>query len=170
MTIRADDVFVQKFLADEFDTSVLHVPLFPVNMRLYKTSDRFRKLVLDVVDYMEVIFRSEVEGYTQPRGISGANLGVPWNIVGVRRDPRNLYMLNPVVVGHSEESVQTLSNCGSLRLPEPIPVSRWEWVDVEYYDFAGEKVGPVRFRRADQGFTVQHEIDHNIGVLITDHS
>lgn len=110
----------------------------------------------------------EFSNYPKLAGISGANIGVPWNIILVKnRHEKSLTMINPSVFGMSEGKITVQSNCGSLLLPKKISVERREWVEVSYYDVAGIPQ-KQRFAVEDKGCTVQHEIDHNRGVLITD--
>lgn len=156
----------------EFDRSCLHRQLFPVNMRLLKSSDRYRLLIEDTLHYMEWIMSRKWEDYQSAPdggsyGISGANLGIPWNIIGYKHKDRVVFMLNPVVVDSSQEVTATKSNCGSIKFKEKIIVLRHLWIDVEWYTMDG-KLCKGRFTRKNGGFTIQHEIDHNNGVMITD--
>jgi len=76
--------------------------------------------------------------------------------------------LNPVIVEKSTYVVSTKTNCGSLRLEKPIRVMRSDWVVLEYYDLEGNLRRSERLYGHHGGYTVQHEVDHNRGVLITD--
>jgi len=121
----------------------------------------------------------EFTDYERCRGISGANIGIPFNIIGIRM-PNNLvqdgkqvalkgsiwYLLNPRIAERSTDTKVVSSNCGSVVLPKPIKVERALWVVVEYYNIAGKKLRV----KVDQptSFTVQHEVEHNLGILITD--
>jgi len=65
------------------------------------------------------------------------------------------------------------SNCGSLNLEESIPVERHESVTVKYYPFPieGEEYAAEFHLPIVETFTsgtIQHEIEHNNGILITD--
>lgn len=151
------------------DREVLHRPLFNVNMRLFKSSNEYHDLILSVVTYMDKILSSEFKDYRQPRGISGANLGVPFNIIGIREPDGNKFYLNPEIVNRSKEMALVNSNCGSLRLPTAIQVYRRIWIDLAYYNLEGEK----QIRKSIRGSianTIQHEVDHNLGVMINDHN
>lgn len=104
--------------------------------------------------------------------MSGANVAIPFNIIAVvrnrgRQDEYVEAMINPRVVSYSEDKVKTVSNCGSIRLPEPIEITRFKSVMVEWYTESGEKRTET-FIRDNGGFTIQHEIDHNLGILIWD--
>ena len=75
--------------------------------------------------------------------------------------------INPVVLAKSPLPIVSSSNCGSIRLKKPIKVSRPEWVQVSYFNEGGNRHCEV-FHRENGGLTIQHEIDHNLGILITD--
>jgi len=161
------DYVVQDLMEGEYDKSILHIPLFPVNMRLFHTSPQFHSLIMQVIAYMKFKLQNKFAGYSQPRGISGANLGIPWNIIGYRINSKIHFMINPVVKNRSVETEMRSSNCGSVRLKDNIFVERHIWVDVEYYDVEGV-LHMDRFYGADGGYTIQHEIENNLGILITD--
>jgi len=141
-------------------------------MRLYKSLEAYRNIVqaafLHMTNLMEL---GKFEDYPKLAGISGANIGVPWNIIIVpaARGGR-LEMINPSISRMSQETTTLNSNCGSLGLPKKIAVKRRVWVEVSYYDLEGTH-HETKFTM-DDGYagTIQHEIDHNRGVLITDFS
>lgn len=110
--------------------------------------------------YIGELATSTREGYKTPHGYSGANAGIPWNIIALAD---GTIMINPRITWHSEARKTSLSNCGSLTLKKPIKIWRYANVRGEYFDIQGN---PSTF----EGYlpTVQHEIDHNNGILITD--
>ena len=161
------EVLVQK---SETCSEYLTRPLFPVNMRLFKSLDAYRNIVqaafLHMTNLMEL---GKFEDYPKLAGISGANIGVPWNIILIpAKDNKLLSMINPSISRMSRRTTTVKSNCGSLVLPKKVEVTRRVWVEVSYYDIEGTH-HDTKFTM-DEGYagTVQHEIDHNRGVLITD--
>jgi len=132
----------------------------------------------------------DFDDYDAIKGISGANIGVPFNIVvinvgeheltetrkkvpvGILDDDiiicDNLFipMLNPKIIKTSKKTFFTESNCGSIILDKPIQVERNEWVKVHFYNIKGEEK-VIKFGKPLTG-TVQHEIEHNQGILITE--
>ena len=145
---------------------VLTEPNFNVNMRLFDSSLEYRNIIRDIIKYMKDVLNSSFENYPDPVGISGANVGFPLRIVGVKEEgERCIFMLNPTIVKtFGNKTVK--SNCGSLVLKESVSVKRYKVIDVNYYDTRGRLqhdtfLGPL-------SRTVQHEIDHTNGVLITD--
>ena len=77
-----------------------------------------------------------------------------------------MYLVNPEIIWHSEETV--LFNEGCLSLPEQrAEVERFERVRVRFLDYAGEE----REILADDllAIILQHEIDHLDGILYIDH-
>lgn len=146
-------------LSNEEDRDILTRKGFDVNMRLYKTSSQYYEIIEQIVNYIHWGARTVKQGYKKPHGFSGANAGIPFNIIALAD---GTVMLNPRIIDHLGRRT-SISNCGSLLLEKPIEIARHAWVRVEYYDLAGNK-------RYVDGFlpTVQHEIDHNLGILITD--
>lgn len=146
-------------LKNREDKDILTRPLFDVNMRLYKSSPEYRTIIQECADYIWWLATTERKGYKKPHGFSGANAGIPFNIIALADGTQ---MINPRILeaaGYRE----VVSNCGSLMLEKPIKVWRCAEVMVEYWDLEGK-------RREVRGYlpTVQHEIDHNLGILITD--
>lgn len=143
------------------DRDILKRKLFDVNLRLMESSPEYAKIVKACADYILWNQVTEKEGYTKPRGFSGANAGIPFNIIAVGGE----VMINPRIVDWSPGNYTTAeSNCGSLTLPDPILIRRHSRVEVTYIKPSGH--GPIR--RFGYFPTVQHEVDHNNGILITD--
>ena len=156
----------------EFDIQCLRRPLFPVNMRLFGSSEQYKSHILGIIDYMTWSMNQRWEDYqSNPNGgtygISCANLGMAYNIIGWKHEDQYRFMLNPVIAEYSKKMITTKSNCGSIKYKEKIPVNRPSWVTVNYYDLEGNEK-KEKFTGKQAGFTIQHEIDHNIGILITD--
>jgi len=151
----------------EHDDSMLHRKLSNINMRLFNNNKRYRHLILDIVNYMEEVAKREFKDYTPAKGISGANVGIPFNIIGVA-NKNNVwdFFLNPEYLKKSGGKKVVESNCGSLRLKEPIKVKRYKQVKLRYYNLEGQK----KIGRFDNsyGYTIQHEVNHNKGILIID--
>jgi peptide deformylase len=154
----------------EEDKDILKRKLFDVNMRLFKTSSPYKRIVEDIIDYLFWALITKKDGYKMPDGMSGANLGIPFNIIGYRIADEPIIMLNPKITRCYGYKIQVKSNCGSLTLDEPIAIERYEYIDIEYYDIDGNLKQVTGIDRKSGGFTIQHEIDHNLGVLITDRS
>ncbi len=145
---------------DEVD--ILSRRLFDVNIRLYQNNQEYRELVRAALQHLVTALNTEYDNYTPPVGMSGANIGVPWNIIAVPR-----LMINPKIIDHSFAYEYVKSNCGSIQLPQTISVKRWKFIDVEYYNIEGKLVVEYDVDRCDGGYTIQHEIDHNQGKLIS---
>lgn len=164
MTI--SDFLVQDRMSSETDTEILHHKVFDVNIRLYNKKGQYHFIIQLIVKYMSKIERMEFTDYSKIKGISGANIGLAVNIIGVMRDKEMSFFLNPKITKKSDKTLVITSNCGSIRLSERIKVKRHKWVEIEYYDLDGKKT--VRRCAGTFGYTVQHEIGHNLGILITD--
>lgn len=150
------------------DVDVLTRPLFDVNMRLFATSAEYKAIVLQVCDYIKWCCETEKEGYKKPHGWSGANAGIPFNIIAVMRNGEAVVMINPKILNNMGRVIPVMSNCGSLTLPESIRVDRHKYINLAYYDTSGQFCYEAAVDRAEMGFTIQHEVDHNLGTLITD--
>lgn len=146
--------------SNEEDRDILTRKLFDVNLRLYKSSSPYREIVRDCAGYIWWCAQTEKKGYKKPHGFSGANGGIPFNIIAT---PEKV-MLNPHILdNHGGQVRHGESNCGSLLLTKPIEVWRWAKITFEYWDLGGN-------RHVETGYlpTIQHEIDHNNGILILD--
>jgi peptide deformylase len=154
------------------DICYLRTPLLGVNMRLFGVNAAYRELVRACCSYLRAVALTDLEGYGRPYGISGANLGIPFNIIGVVHH-RGLssatceVLINPEILEYTGPLEYASSNCGSLRLPESIEVLRYANVRVRYYNEAGTLLEST-FGRDGGSYTIQHEVDHNLGILITD--
>jgi peptide deformylase len=165
---------VQDRMEDEYDKTILHRKLFPVNIRLMNANLAYKNLIEDILVYMEeVLTWDRYEDYGRPKGISGANIGIPFNIIAIRNPVDENsddveFFLNPVIIARSLIKEVVQSNCGSLRLEKPLSVERHVWIDIEYYNEHGIKQKRIQVDRKAGGYTIQHEIEHNLGILITD--
>ncbi len=156
------------FIENELDVIYLRTKAFPVNMRLYKSSAGYYDTVTKAIQHLENLVLEDYEDYTQPKGMSGANTAIPFNIVVTRTKDRaaTQVFINPVILAMRGSSINARTNCGSIRLSQPIRVQRYSEVEVKYYDEHGEQ--HCRWFSGPLALTLQHEIDHNNGILITD--
>ncbi len=77
-------------------------------------------------------------------------------------------MINPKILKFYGKKIISKSNCGSIILEESVDVVRDEFIDVEFYNTSGKKVLLECVSRDQCGLTIQHEIEHNNGILILD--
>ena len=107
-------------------------------------------------------------------GLAAPQVGVTQRVIVLDPNPSDddlnarqpMYLVNPEIIWHSEETV--LFNEGCLSLPEQrAEVERFERVRVRFLDYAGEE----REILADDllAIILQHEIDHLDGILYIDH-
>jgi len=162
------------FIDNPEDKTYLNSKLFPVNMRLFKSSREYNDLITRACDVIQKALMAQYEDYSRPYGMSGANCAIPFNIIAVfqnrgEKNERTITMINPKILHHSTKLVTSKSNCGSVRLKKSICIKRHATITVTWYDLFGKKHQGV-FNRANGGFTIQHEIEHNFGILITDHT
>jgi len=160
---------IEKFLVQnkEADDSMLHSKLFNVNMRLFNDNKKYKRLILGITSYMEKVAKKKFKDYTPARGISGANVGIPFNIIGVKnRDDGWDFFINPKYLRRSGIKKIVESNCGSLRLKKPVKVKRCKWIKLGYYDLEGKR--RIKRFNGSYGYTIQHETNHNNGILVID--
>lgn len=171
----------------EKDDKVLHSKSCNVNMRLLKHSSYYREVINAILGTMKEIFYLKCNDYGAIQGISGPNLGIPLRIIMLRmrreKDgkhinglpdklaldselPALLCMLNPRITSKSSEKYTAKSNCGALLFKTPINIERFEWVQVSFFDVGG-RLCKYRFHKPIAA-TIQHEIDHLNGILITE--
>jgi peptide deformylase len=162
--LRISDVLIQK--GEEYD-DYLYRQLFNVNIRLFNSNRNYKDIIVKVCEYMENILKQDYSDYGKLAGLSGANIGIPFNIVLVIVSNKVNVLINPIITKVSKKTKSLQSNCGSLNLPAKIPVKRREWIDVSFYGIDGNHYNE-RFQADAGGSTIQHEIDHNRGILITD--
>lgn len=151
------------------DAEMLKSRLFDVNLRLYKKNRKYRKIVKSVLKHMRKIVKRGFKDYPEVLGISGANVGVPFNIIVVKSLPSKkiLEMINPEIHYFEEGGYRDVrSNCGALQLADKILIQRYNEISVSYYDKKGHH--NLIFCKGQLASTVQHEVDHNNGILITD--
>lgn len=157
---------------NEEDLVYLKTNHFPVNMRLFKTSQEYKNIILLQCKYIQQCCLETKEGYKKPHGMSSANVGLSFNIIGItkNRNTNKEYcqiMINPEIIKLEGNIVDAISNCGSITLEKPIIIKRNLECLVKYYDMEGN-LHEEKFNRANGSFTIQHEIQHNQGILITD--
>lgn len=156
------------------DVCYLRTPLLPVSIRLWGSSPGYRAVVESCIAHITKAVLTQCSGYKLPHGMSGANLGIPFNVIAraVHRGTpkaRAEVMINPKIVNQSGAHLVSDSNCGSIRLAEPIKVKRRSDVLVEWWDV--NRRFHRNWRDREWGsLTIQHEVDHNLGILITDPS
>jgi len=165
--VKVTDYVVQENDSNEFCKETLHRRAFKVNMRLFKSSAVYRQIIFDIAKCLENHLKMQFEDYTE-RGVSGASLGLPFNMIAYKIGNNVKLMINPRLVKKSKEMIETKSNCSDLKLAEPIAVVRHKLIDVEFYDLKGLKAVEKNIGREQGGFTIQHEVDHNLGIMITD--
>lgn len=155
------------------DLPFLRTKLFDVNMRLFSASGFYREVIFHCCQLIKRAALTNFEDYKKPHGMSGANVGIPFNIIGIirhrgTRDEICEIMINPKITKRHGEVMNCESNCGSIRLKEPITVKRHTLIDLEWFDEGGVKHTEINIDVNNQSLTIQHEVEHNLGILITD--
>lgn len=134
-------------------------------VRVGKVDDDLRKFLDDMLETMYV---------DKGCGLAAPQVGVTKRIIVLDSNPsdedlsarRPMYLINPEIIWHSEETV--MFNEGCLSLPDQrAEVERYERVRVHYMDYNGKEQEIL----ADDllAIILQHEIDHLDGVLYIDH-
>jgi len=151
---------------------VLHRENFHVNMDLFHTCPRYRNLIDSVCRHLTYLLHAKYEDYQTIKGVSGANAGIPFKIIAIKIDTNHstipdgfIVMINPTIISRSGLTSRA-SNCGSLLLKKPISVPRFENVTVAYFNSRGTR--EIQSFSGKLASTIQHEVDHTNGILITD--
>lgn len=102
----------------------------------------------------------------QAVGLAAQQCGVDARIVHL--EP-NMSMVNPKIVNRSDEVEMKVWRERCLVLPPTFvaTVLRDNWIDVEYNDWRGN-IHTTRLR-GELARAAQHELDHDRGILVTDH-
>lgn len=168
MTNKSKHSAIRDFLVQnsELDNQSLRNKLLNVNIRLFQANKKYSGIVILIIDYMKKLLATSFSDYSNLRGISGANIGIPINIIGfVSTKGHVVIMINPFIKEHSDKKRTVSSNCGSLVLPKSIKVERSYSVTVDYHNEDGRPC--FRTFEGTDAFVIQHEVDHNNGILIT---
>lgn len=145
---------------------ILTTPCHAVNMRLVRSNESYRKIIVNIIQHMLSVLCTKFSDYAELKGISGANVGIPFNIVIVKQKERYLVMINPEILAKSKETYKAMSNCGSINLEKSIEVVRHKEVLVRYTPYENDTfLSPIE--KVFTSATIQHEVEHNLGILIT---
>ncbi|WP_326982900.1 peptide deformylase [Chryseobacterium sp. MYb264] len=134
-------------------------------LSLSKEADPLDPNIATLVKRMQLSLLSTDGGV----GIAAPQVGINRKIIWVQRfdkkgDPLE-YFINPVIVWRSE--LQNLGPEGDLSIPDfRDQFYRSKVIQLEYVDLKGQKYSEIV-----EGFTAvifQHEIDHLLGILISD--
>jgi peptide deformylase len=167
MTTTTDSPKIAEFLIQDKEPQdeVLHRKLFEVNMRLFKENPHYKAIVLAACDYLSYCMDRDFSDYPKTKGISAANVGLPWNIVCVEINGERKIIINPRITDRSNETKIGKTNCGSFNLGEKVEVERPTWIQVVGFTEKGIEGG---VRVTNGAGTVEHEIEHNLGITILD--
>lgn len=168
MTKKQQHLSIRDYLVQntELDNQSLHNKLLNINIRLFVSNKKYSSIVVLVIDYMKKLLATSFSDYSNLRGISGANIGIPINIIGfVDTKGQVVIMINPLIKKYSNKKQMVSSNCGSIVLSQAIKVERSYKITVDYYDEIGKP--SIKTFEGSDAFVIQHEVDHNNGILIT---
>src|ERR1035437_1042900 len=154
--MRVNDVLTHVDNAE--DLPFLNSKLFDVNIRLLKSSSPYR-MMITCCELIEKLALTQFEDYKKPHGMSGANVGIPFNIIGIVRNRGQEkewchIMINPRILKKYGDLVEVQSNCGSIRLKEPITVKRHKFIDLEWYGMFGNKLRSIGINPDNQSLTI----------------
>lgn len=87
------------------DVIYLKTEHFPVNMRLFNTSPGYKAIILQQCSYIRSLCLEEKKGYKKLHGMSSANAGLSFNIIGVTRNRNQVgeycqIMINPKIISY----------------------------------------------------------------------
>ena len=111
---------------------------------------------------------SETARVNNAVGLAAQQCGVNARVV-ILEKPKQIIMVNPHIVGRSEErNMKVWQEC-CLVLPPTFTatVLRDTWVEIEYWNWKGHNCF-VRLKE-EAARAAEHELDHDRGILILDH-
>ena len=150
------------------DQYYLKSKLPDVSIRIFLNSPNYAQLIIDCCELLENRMNATYDDFDKPLvAMSAANCGVGFNIIIVKNKETgdNIKMINPKIVQGFDVCI-TKTNCRSIRLPEKVRIKRYKRVIVSYYDITGTLQREEY--NGSTAFMIQHEVDHNNGILITD--
>lgn len=164
--------YLVQMLEPEYDRDVLRRKSFKVNIRLLKSSKQYLGIINQVISYLTWVLETEFDDYqSNPSGgtygVSGANVGMPFNIIAFKYKGETKVMINPVIEKFGNATTACKTNCGSIKLTDKIEFPRPREIKVSYFDIEGAK-HTVDLTPTTGSLTVQHEVEHNLGILIID--
>ena len=144
---------------------VFEVPEHILRQKAEKIEKVDGEIVRILDDMLETMYASNGVG------LAGNQVGLAKRLVvidcaGENEQPDVLQMVNPVIIGHGEETACKSEGC--LSVPrEYANVERWTTVTVQYID----KQGQTKTRTADGllAKAIQHALDHLEGILFIDY-
>lgn len=101
-------------------------------------------------------------------GLAAQQCGIDARIVYIET-PRRISMVNPKIVGRSDEDAMRVWTEFCLVLPTTFAatVLRDAWVEIDYQDWQGARKSIKLF--GESARCAQHELDHDRGILTLDH-
>ncbi len=143
----------------------------------FPLDDKTRNLIFDAINYLKASQDEETAEKCNLRagmGLAFIQLGIPKRIFVIANKDEDTgkfeehIIINPVIVGESEELIYVGEGEGCLSVNRPVEgiVPRRARVTVEYNDIDGNKK-TIRVRE-EIAIAFQHEIDHLNGILFTD--
>lgn len=141
----------------------LTTPAVDVNIRLYKTNDDYRSLITHAIDYIIKTLKQDYTDYTNPRGISAVEIGVPWNIIAYKDNINVKVCINPKIVSRSKATTTSKTKCPSSP-NDTYSVERHDHIDITFFDLNGRRINQKNITRYQGGWCIQHEINHNRGI------
>ena len=138
-----------------------------ISTALEEVTDDIRNLMQDMLATMY-----ENDGI----GLAAVQVGIHYRVVvididyvereQILHDRKPIFMVNPVILERSHETVSSYEGCLSLPTIRG-EVIRHEWIIVEYLDYDGNKK-QEKFSGL-LSICAQHEIDHINGMIFIDH-
>ena len=138
---------------------IIHDPL-SLSQPTAKAAASDRQAAQDLLDTL-LAHRESVDGLPPAAGLAANMIGVNKAIIAVNAGFLPIVMLNPKIV---KRSGHYLAEEGCLSLDGVRKTTRYQNIEVEYYDFAWKKQ-----KQKLTGWTAQicqHEIDHLEGKII----
>ena len=143
----------------------------------FPLSEKDRNLIFDAINYLKASQDEEIAEKCNLRagmGLAFIQLGIPKRIFVIANKNENSdtfeehIIINPIIIGESEELIYVGEGEGCLSVNRPVEgiVPRCARVTVSYDDINGKRQ-TIRVRE-EIAIAFQHEIDHLNGILFVD--
>ena len=123
----------------------------------------FKEIIQDLKDTLTHLQETKRIG----RGLAAPQIDHMKKVILFQLPDRSLIMVNPKIVWKSEETFPVWDSCFCFDVAFFVEIERHKSIRVEYQDENGN--AKTEEFSGDLSELVQHEVDHLLGILVTDH-
>lgn len=121
------------------------------------------EIIQDLKDTLSHLQRTKKIG----RGLAAPQIGHMKKVILFQLPEKSFVMVNPKIIWKSEETFSVWDSCFCFDVAFFVEIERHKSIKVEYQDENGN--AKTEEFSGDLSELVQHEVDHLLGILATDH-